>query len=278
MTKIFIMKILKYVIIILIILFAFYIGYNGIFPYSSPEWMGFCSTNDKGIPNPKLLWDWLDLLIIPSSVALVGWIYKEFEKSKDAKKEYENKQNETLDSYFRIISDLIIKDNLLDNNLNNDSKIIARTRTIVAIENLSGDRKGQVLQFLHESNLIRNNVVDLVGGNFRNSEVSGIVLKGIAIKGVYFCKSEFVKTYLQNTDFSGCDFSETNFDSSSLENTNLSYTKLLKCKLTNIDLTTVNFEGADLTNADLSNSKILQTQLDEILKKVNINLTKTQIL
>lgn len=272
------MKILKYLIVVLIILCAIYIGYNGIFPYDSPEWMGFYSTNDKGIANPKLLWDWLDLLIIPSSVALVGWIYKEFEKSKDAKKEYENKQNETLDSYFRNISDLIINNNLLDNNLNNDSKIIARTRTIVAIENLSGDRKGQVLQFLHESNLIRNNVVDLVGANFKDSEVSGIVLTDISIKGVFFCRSEFVKTYLQNTDFSACDFSETNFDGSLLLNTNLSYTKLVNCKLTNIDLTTVNFEGADLTKADLSFSKISKTQLDGIFKKTNINLTKTQIL
>lgn len=273
------MKVLKIAIVVSIILFALFIGYNAIFPYDSPEWMGFSPYDEtKDDPRPKLLWDWLDLLIIPASVALVGWIYKEYEKSKDSKKEYENKQNEVLDSYFRIVSDLIIKENLLDNNLNGESKIIARTRTIVAIDNLSGDRKGQVLQFLHESNLIRNNVVDLIGGNFRNSEVSGIVLKNIAIKGVYFCDSEFIKTYLDNSDFTSCDFTGANFNESSLENTNLSYTKLNKCKLTNIDLTSVNFEGADLTNADLSNSKILQTQLNGIFKKANINLTKTQIL
>lgn len=273
------MKYLKIIILAILIGFTLYVGYNAFFPYNSPEWMGFAPYDEsKNGPEPKKLWDWLDLLIIPISVGLVGWIYKDYEKSKESKKEYENKQNEILDSYFRVISDLIIKSNLLNNDLNEESKIIARTRTIVAIENLSGDRKGQVLQFLHESNLIGNGVVDLIGGNFRNSEVSGIVLRNITIKGVYFSNSEFVKTFLDNSDFTSCDFSNTNFDQSSLENTNFSYTKLVNSKLTNIDLRTINFEGCDLENADLSNSKILQSQLDKIFKKENINLTKTEIL
>lgn len=273
------MKPVKIIIIILLAFSAIYVGYNAFFPYDSPEWMGFAPHDEtKNGPQPKLLWDWLDLLIVPISLGLIGWIYKEYEKSKDSKKEYENKQNEILDSYFRVISDLIIKEKLLDSKSNDESKIIARTRTIVAIDNLSGDRKGQVLQFLYESNLIRDNVIELIGANFRNSEVSGIVLKNITIKGVYFSTSEFIKTYLDNSDFTSCDFTGTNFDESSLNNTNLSYTKLVGCKMTNMDLTTINFEGADLTNANFTNSKILQSQLDSIFKKGNLILTKTQIL
>lgn len=272
------MKFIKIILIAIIVLFSFYIAYNAIFPYTSAEWMGFVTydknTNEQDV---KKLWDWLDLLIIPLSIAIIGWIYKENEKLRDSKKEFENKQNETLDSYFRVISDLIIKSHLLDNKLNSESKIIARTRTIVAIENLNSERKGQVLQFLHESNLI-NNVIELLGANFKSSEVSGIVLRNTTIKGVYFCDSKFIKSYLDNSDLTSCDFTNTDFSDSSMQNTNLSYTKLINCKLVNIDLTTVNFEGVDLTNADLSNSKILKTQLDKIFKKNNINLTKTKIL
>lgn len=270
---------IKTIIIIIIIAFSLYIGYNAIFPYDSPEWMGLAPYDAvKNGPEPKKLWDWLDLLIIPLSVAIIGWIYKEYEKSKDEKKDFENKQNETLDSYFRVISDLIIKSNLLDINLNKESKIIARTRTIVAIEILNDERKGQVLQFLYESKLINNNIIELLGANFKSSEVSGIVLKDTTIKGVYFCDSKFIRSYLDRSVFTACDFTNSDFSDSSMQNTNLSYTKLINCKLINIDLTTVDFEGADLTNADLTNSIILESQLKKIFIKKNIKLNKTKIL
>jgi len=273
------MNYVKTIIIIFIIGFSLYIGYNGIFPYNSPEWMGFAPYDaTKNGPEPKKLWDWLDLLIVPISIATIGWIYKEYEKSKDEKKDFENKQNETLDSYFRVISDLIIKSNLLDIDLNKESKIIARTRTIVAIESLSDERKGQVLQFLHESKLINKDIIELLGANFKSAEVSGIVLKDTIIKGVYFCNSKFIRTYLDRSVFSACDFTFTDFTDSSMRNTDLSYTKLINCKLVNIDLTTVEFEGADLTGADLTGSTILQKQLDKIFKKNNIKLNKTKVL
>ncbi|SHH92678.1 Pentapeptide repeat-containing protein [Flavobacterium sp. CF108] len=273
------MKYIKSIIILFIIAFSLYIGYNAIFPYNSPEWMGFAPYDAvKSGAEPKKLWDWLDLLIVPLSIATIGWIYKEYEKSKDEKKDFENKQNETLDSYFRVISDLIIKSNLLDIHLNKESKIIARTRTIVAIENLNDERKGQVLQFLYESKLIDKDIIELIGANFRTSEVSGIVLKDTIIKGVYFCNSKFIRSYLDRSVFTACDFTNTDFTDSSMQNTDLSYTKLIRCKLVNIDLTTVDFEGADLTDADLTNSVILKSQLEKIFKKNNIKLNKTKIL
>jgi uncharacterized protein YjbI with pentapeptide repeats len=273
------MKYFRKIIGTIIIIFSLYIAYNAIYPYDSPEWMGFAPHDEtKDGSSPKKLWDWLDLLIVPSSIGIVSWIYSMQEKEKETRKEYENKQNETLDSYFKTISDLIIKSNLLNHNLNKESKLIARTRTIVAIENLNSVRKGQVLQFLYESNLIHYNILELVGANFRYSEVSGIVLRNITIKGVFFCNSTFIQSFLDNSNFTACDFSNTDFTDSSMQNTNLSYTKLLNCKLINLDLTHVDFEGADLTNADLTNSKILQTQLDSIFKKKNIKLNKTLIL
>lgn len=273
------MKYLKTLIVVVIILFLLFVAYNGIFPYTAPDWMGFSPYDTaKDGPAPKKLWDWLDLLIVPLSIATMGLLYNKIEKSKEEKKEFENKQNEILDSYFKVISDLILKSNLLDITLNNKSRIIARTRTIVAIENLNDERKGQVLQFLHESKLINTEIIELLGANFKSSEVSGIVLKDVTIKGVYFCNSKFIKTYLDNSVFTSCDFSDTNFSDSSMNNTDLSYTKLRRCQLRNINLTTVNFDGADLTDANLTDSTIMQSQLDKIFNKNNIKLKNTKIL
>ena len=187
------MEFIKKLLIVLLISFALFVMYHGFFPYDSPVWMGF---NIKNPVKIKTLWDWLDLLIVPASLIIIGWIYKDYEKKKEEKKDRENKYNETLDSYFKIISDLITKDNLLDKLKNANSKIIGRTRTIVAIENLDGERKGQILQFLYESKLIDDDILDIIGANFQNVEVSGIVLRNLTIKGVYFCNSIFENTFL----------------------------------------------------------------------------------
>lgn len=44
-----------------------------------------------------------------------------------------------------------------------------------------------------------------------------------------------------------------------------------------MDLTSVYFFGADLTDADLRGSKIKQNQLDQIINKKGIRLTKKNI-
>lgn len=270
-------KIKVELIIIIIILLAFLI-YYALFPYYSPDWTGFRYYNNVNQLEVKKLWDWLDLLIVPVSLILLGWLYKTYEKTKEEIKEIENKQNEILDSYFRIISEFISNSNLLDTNKNKESRVIARTRTIVALENLEGERKGQVLQFLYESNLIDNEKINILGANFKCLQVSGIVLRKLTIKGVYFCNSNFENTFLDKSRFISCDFTNTNFNKSSMEDTSFEYSNLSKCKLSNIDLTKVNFEGSNLNDADLSNSIINRSQLDKIFKKKNLKLNNTEIL
>ena len=51
--------------------FTLFVSYNAIYPYNSPEWMGFAPYDEiKNGPEPKKLWDWLDLLIIPDGADL----------------------------------------------------------------------------------------------------------------------------------------------------------------------------------------------------------------
>lgn len=270
------MKYFKIIIIVIISVLLSLLIYNAVFPYGSPNWMGLKFYSDNNQLEVRKLWDWLDLLIVPLSLIFLGWIYQAYEKSKTERKEKENQQNEILDSYFRTISELINKWNLLDKTQNNESRIIARTRTIVAVENLEGERKGQILQFLFESNLIDDEKLNILGANFREVQASGIVLRNTTIKGVHFCDSNFKNTFLDGSSFISCNFSNTNFNGASMENTNLGYSDLSYCKLTNIDLTRVNFEGANLNYADLSNSKITQSQLNGIFKKDKIKLNNTE--
>jgi uncharacterized protein YjbI with pentapeptide repeats len=246
---------------------------------SPPSWTGFGqSTLDKTIMPAKTLWDWLGLLIIPLAVGLIGWSFTQIEKAKTQKREEERSQNEILESFLQTMTNLIIEHNL-QTSPNQQTLAIARARVNIAFNNLNGLRKGQVLQFLYESDLIDiKPKLLLLGANLQNAILDEIVLGKSEIKGVFFNKASIQRANLKGANLIGCDFSQANFSHSFLDNTNLSYANLSNAKLNNMDLTSINFEGANLTGANLKGSKILNSQLESIFKKDKIRVTKKNIL
>lgn len=272
------MKILRLILLIIILLCLIIIAYYAILPNSSPYWTGFGAYDEKTVgPRAKTLWDWLDLLIIPTTIGIIGWMFKEAEKEKAKKSEEQKNLNDNLDAFFKIMTELITNNELLNDN--EESSIIARTRTILAFDSLDGVRKGQVLQFLYESNIIKidSNII-LTGANLKNAKLDGILLKNIELKGIYFNNASLKNSFLDNSFFSGSDLSNVDFTNSSLQNTDLSYTNLTKAKLSNLDLTSVNFEGANLSKADLRGSKLKKEQYNLILKKEGIKIDKNKLI
>lgn len=273
------MKTIRFTIFLILIAAAILLAAWAIRPDTSPNWTGF-GRYDAAIEGPrsKTLWDWLDLLLIPLAVGLVGWIFKEAEKEKATRMEKERTQNQTLDSFVKTITDLIVNHNLGTADAKHGSHVIARTRTILALSTLDRLRKGQVLQFLFESGLIdKPQNVSLVGADITHAILDGIVLSNAEITGAYLNGASITHSNLKGAAFTGCDFSDANLSDSLLENADLSYTNLTGAKLNNVDLTSANFEGANLTAANLTGSKITQKQINEIIKKNNIKITKLMI-
>jgi len=273
------MKIIRLFIIIVISIAGIFIFILAINPNESPKWTGFGRHRiNEQFSNEKTLWDWLDLLIIPLAIGVLAWSFKESEKEKADKLEDERMQNEGLDSFIKIMTELIIKHNLASTHSTPETRTIARTRINLAFSNLNGTRKGQVLQFLYESGLIdKNPTIKLVGGNIKYAVLDGIVLIESEIKGAYFNEASIKDSNLNDAVFTSCDFTDADLSGSLMRNVDLSYTKLIKAKLKNMDLTSVNFEGANLTNADLRESDISQGQLDSIFLKQGIKTTKSKI-
>jgi uncharacterized protein YjbI with pentapeptide repeats len=271
------MKTFQAVLIIIILIIIGFIAFAII--SDPPSWTGFGESKVDATRIPaKTLWDWLDLLIIPVTIGIIGWLFSKIEKEKSKKREEERSQNETLESFLQTMTNLIIE-HKLQNTPTSQTLAIARARINIAINNLNGERKGQVLQFLYESDLI--NIIpklSLLGANFQNAVLDEIVLGKSEIKGVYFNKSSIQNANLNGAIFTGCDFSEVNFSNSLVKNVDLSYANLTKAKLINLDLTTVNFEGANLTKANLKESKILKKQLEGIINRNKIKISKTKLL
>lgn len=272
------MKAIKIIICLILLGLFSYIGYLAFLP-EPPEWTGFGkSIKDEKIEPAKTLFDWLDLLIIPFSVALLGWLYKEAEKSKNQKIEEERARSESLNSFFNGITDLL-KDHDLSGKPSNQTKAMAKTRINVTLSQLDGSRKGQLLQFLYESDLIDiSPKLKLLGANFNDSILDQIVLGGSEIRGAYFQNASIKEANLNGIMLNSSNLENANLSGSLVDNSDFGYTNLKNSKMKNMDLTTVDFIGADLTSADLRGSTIKQSQLDSIFNKKGIKTTKKKII
>jgi len=272
------MKALKISLTILVILIIIAIIYLATMN-DPPNWTGFGkNVIDEKVSPAKTLWDWLDLLIIPVALGLIGWAYSQIEKVKTQNREEERKQNEILESFLETMTKLIMEHNLRSKP-SQQTLAIARARINIAFNNINKLRKGQILQFLYESDLIDPKpILPLLGANLQDAILDEIVLGKSEIKGAFFNRASIQRANLKGANFIGCDFSQANFSNSLLNNANLSYTNLSESKLKHMDLTSVNFEGSNLSGADLRGSKILKAQLDSIFQKDNIKLTKKYVL
>lgn len=243
-------------------------------PIEAPEWTGFGPYDeDLNGPRSKTLWDWLDLILIPAVLAMVAWIYKEFDKTKTKKEELINRQNLSLDNFIKTITELNLEYNLSSDKPIEGTSEIARSRVILVLNDLDSASKGQVLQFLYESNLVNQNPkIKLVGANFRESNLRGIDLSFAEIRGAYFSDSDLSKCNFSSSTFVGCDFTDSDFSESKVNNVDFSYTNLTKCKFHKVDLRSTNLEGATLDYADLTKAKILSHQLDSVKSKLNVKM------
>lgn len=208
----------------------------------------------------RTLWDWMMLLvvlliplvIVSATIGFAWW------QAHLADLQYQSDQQRTLDqqraailqTFMNNIQDLLLNHNLLKSDPNDPTnpyyniEVLARAQTLSALEGLDPERKGRLLIFLHEVNLIgfldngavQNNTIDLSGANLSNAD-------------------------LTSADLSGANLHDTYMVGANLRGANLSGTLL-----GDSDLSHANLAGADLSNAHLGGALYLtQQQLDQAL-------------
>ena len=71
------------------------------------------------------------------------------------------------------MSELLLHENLCKSKPDDEVRKIARVRTLTVLTRLDGKRKGSVIQFLYESELIDKNktIIDLLGADLNNAEL-----------------------------------------------------------------------------------------------------------
>lgn len=171
----------------------------------------------------KSLWDWMELLIIPAVLAIGAILLNRSERSTEREIATDRQQEVALQAYLDRMADLLLKEKLRTTK-NKEVHNVARIRTLTVLRGLDARRKGDVLLFLNEADLI--NAPDPI-----------IYLNGADMTGAYLSGFDLSNTYLQGV--------------------NLSKAILHFANLEHADLTTANLQNAQLVLADLKGAKIV---------------------
>jgi hypothetical protein len=211
----------------------------------------------------KTLWDWLDLLIVPLVLAL-GAIWFNIQTRKTERKlESERLAEAVLQSYLEKMTEFLLENQLGSSEPKSKLRVVARAHTLTALRGLDGTRKGILLKFLYETELIiphtspdpsqsKGTVIELFLADLSEANLIDAFLKGanlfrVDLKRANLSLSTLIDAHLDGARLEGADLRNANLIGAHLNYVNLSNADLRKADLTEAFITS----RADLTRADL---------------------------
>jgi hypothetical protein len=161
----------------------------------------------------KTLWDWMQLLIIPLVLTVGGFLFSTYQHDADQRRALDQQQATILQTYIDNIQDLLLNHNLrgdtpmpksdADKITIQETQELAHARTLTALQGLDPRRKGTLLQFLHEAQLIGMidpktdkgvaRIIDLSFADLSGADLSGANLRGAKVTREQLAKASSLK-------------------------------------------------------------------------------------
>ena len=242
----------------------------------------------------KSLWDLLSVLVFPGLLAFLGIRFQQLQQ----KQASEEAKEEILQVYFDRISTLLIDKNVIaiaikiekekesqeegassafssiavteeEKELVNASVDVIRARTLSMLRRLGEDRerKGDVVRFLAETEIVSKLKLDL-----RGVDLSRVNLNGINLSHINLSNANLSNIDLSNATLISVTFSRANLGSANLRSANLNKAFLNNADLRDSDLSYTNLDGANLNGANLSNANLNDAVLSgSTLINANLN-------
>ena len=244
---------------------SYSLSWTGIAEYHGPSGEHYRS---------KSLWDWMQLLLLPGVVVLAAtWLRKRQDEHTRATEvdprplavewERERLSEEVLQRWFDSTGKLVLDNGLRTSPPEHEVRQLARARTFAALRELDGKRKGLLLRFLHESNLILKHraSIDLQGADFRGADLNGAILDSVSLRAVDLSGANLAIVNLNGADLRKADLSGADLSGSDLRATELNEANLTRALLSVADLREGNLSGADLIGANLAGADLQGTNL-----------------
>jgi len=237
----------------------------------------------------RTLWDWLQflgVLAIPFVVAGATLFFtqqitqqqaqlsiaaNERQHQTDIQIAQNQQQEATLQTYLDRMSDLLLNNNLCESKPEDEVRNVAQARTLTALAQLDGVRKGPVISFLYHAQLINSpksasdHQIPII--SLKNADLRDILLNGMWVEtGDLYCSGSLIGSHTGSSQLSGVDLSGSNLRNASftcvdLRNANLSGVWLINAYLTGVDLGHANLTNAALGEADLSSAYLVDADL-----------------
>lgn len=287
-------KVVAVLTIVVLILVLIWLVYKRLANGRWPEWTGFGEYIGPRVPQNKTfqpgktLWDWMQLLIIPAILAGgVYWLNESARQSEQAISS-DNIQEAALQTYIDRMAELLIKENLSESEQKSEVRVVARARTLTVLQGLDKERKGALLRFLYEANLIQKDktVIDLSGANLREAN-----LRWAQLREAYLYRANLDGADLRWAQLSFANLSGASLNEAKLYSADLRWAQLSEASLYEADLNFANLSGADLSGANLikaelrydlnganlSGARLIDAHLSGV-RLINANLSRADLL
>jgi uncharacterized protein YjbI with pentapeptide repeats len=215
------------------------------------------------------LWDWIELLIVPLGLALVALLFNSWRSTREQEQEVEHQREQALRDYLDAMTELMLEHDLSKSGPEDAVRTVARTRTLALLRRLDGERRGLVLRFLHDSNLVArfDAVVDLRGADLTEANLEGGFLTRVNLFDANLTRANLTFAHLNKADLSHADLSRADLTAAFLTGA-----KLSGARLNHAGLGGANLSEADLDHADLSHANLSHTHLsDASLRHANLS-------
>jgi uncharacterized protein YjbI with pentapeptide repeats len=238
-----------------------------------PRWTGF---------RRKTVWDWLQLLIVPFVLAVIGFYFTsaqeyahqlelEARRAAEARElEAQRLQNAALQTYLEGMRQLLLDKDLLASEEGSSLRAIATAQTLSSLGQMSPEGKGIALQFLYESALVQKGepIVDLKNADLSEADLRLYNLSNANLSDTNLFDANLSDASLLKADLSGANLSDANLAYANLAYTNLRYASLAEANLRGANLSdaTLNeayMKGANLSDANLAYANLAYASLDE---------------
>jgi uncharacterized protein YjbI with pentapeptide repeats len=276
-------------------LFLYFGGWywTGVYAFETVSWTDPRTQIVTQLNPGKTLWDLLDLIIIPLVLGIVAYFFNKQQKEvelENAKKERKNDQQiaqdriqeDTLQNYLDRITKLI-QEGLSETEENRPLQIIARAHTLTAVRQLNEERKGILLRFLRETDLINKNESKIItfGIDFSNVNMDHVKighhqyrenLKAVNLSAANLSGSSFVGANLEESELHSAILIDANLSEANLNKASLWMAHLNNANLRDADLSEARLNSTNLTKAILTNAKLVKAVLS------GANLTEANLL
>jgi uncharacterized protein YjbI with pentapeptide repeats len=246
------------------------------------RWTGFVEAPTGTPSGTKTLWDWLQLLIVPLVLAVAAFWLSDAQSRRDQRREdrraaqqdriaAEARRADALGAYLQQMSELVLQHRLSSSRGGSGASALAQTLTLTVLRQLDGRRKGVVVQFLADANLIRNfpsgpvgmdradlRGASLAGANLDNTFLAGANLRGADFRGAFAERASF-----RDADLRGARFIDAQVDNVAFDNADLRGADFTRAGTVDPELGGPIFNGSCITGAQFTGADLIGASFRE---------------